>query len=133
MRSDMPPARWVLLVAVAWACVPRAAGAAEPEVSRTRASEEYSEGYVVRAGDTLDALIIRNHAALGNDLAAARRELVAANPRAFVNGDPNRLVEGARLKLPAAASAPAKPGEEPGSDDDRATDELTDGIYFYGH
>jgi len=46
------------------------------------------------------------------DLARERRlahAIAAANPRAFVGGDPDRLIAGARLEIPAAALGAAPP------------------------
>ncbi|MGL6070377.1 type IV pilus assembly protein FimV [Craterilacuibacter sp.] len=74
--------------------------------------------YRVATGDTAFALVRRFYPRLSQE--KATRLLLAANPRAFVAGDANRLLAGAKLVLPDApsstrriASAPARALSEP--------------------
>ncbi len=68
----------------------------------------------VNPGDTLSAIVERHYPGRGYGPALARA-IVAANPRAFRDGDPDRLLAGARLSLPGGT-----PGADgaPGADDE---------------
>ncbi len=79
-------------------------GGAAPSAPRPaetqRAPAASADGvYVVRAGDTLSRIAARE---LGS--ADRWRQIAAANP----NVDPNRLLVGARLRLPGATASPAE-------------------------
>lgn len=67
-----------------------------------RQDSELQEGrYEVRPGDTLDALISRIYPAsvLRQDM--LRRAFVVANPQAFRNQNPNWMLAGKVLRMPA--------------------------------
>jgi len=59
--------------------------------------------YTAVQGDTLWGIARRVSETDGGNIAALANQIFAANPRAFVNGDENKLMVGARLQLPRSA------------------------------
>ncbi|MGR8918623.1 MAG: type IV pilus assembly protein FimV, partial [Gammaproteobacteria bacterium] len=78
-----------------------------PANGRARASVPVMDGAYgpVRPGQTLWR-ILRELGLSGGDTQATIDAIVAANPRAFVGGDANRLRVGAMLNVPATATVP---------------------------
>ena len=62
------------------------------------------EGYLVQPGDTLARIVARRYGRVA-DPHELFMQIVAQNPRAFVGGDPNRLLSGIVLNLSGSASA----------------------------
>ncbi|UTH73815.1 FimV family protein [Chromobacterium sp. IIBBL 290-4] len=100
------------------AAAPKAATAEAPKSSGqpSAASTEPVKAYQVRAGDSLSAIAMRVHGHdKGEDVAG---KLLKDNPDAFINGNPNRLLAGAKLSYPArwqlkeAAREQVKPAGE---------------------
>ena len=60
--------------------------------------ESIENSYLVKAGDTLAAIVARHFGEVEN-LNYLFSEIISANPRAFVNGDPNKLLAGSTLVL----------------------------------
>jgi hypothetical protein len=69
--------------------------------------------YTVRSGDTLFAIARRLEGRTGSIWATAEA-ILAANPAAFVDGNPNRLLAGSTLLLPGTPAA--EPGVAPALD-----------------
>src|SRR3990167_8876263 len=67
------------------------------------ATVDHSRPYVVQAGDSLWKIALRLQSGAGTSIPELMERLLAANPRAFVNGDPARLQQGVTLYLPAEA------------------------------
>lgn len=65
-----------------------------------REQELVSGQYEVRPGDTLDSLIQRSFSGSGIRRDFLRQAFVAANPRAFRNGNPNWMLAGVSLRIP---------------------------------
>lgn len=88
--------------------------AAVPPAPGTRATPRFThEGDAtrhgpVRPGATLWRILDR-HGLTGGDTSATIARVVADNPHAFVNGDPDRLKVGVMLDLPARAVAATAP------------------------
>lgn len=86
---------------------PAAARAAEstrqPVLAPSRA--EGAHPYVVQSGDSLWKIARRLQRGSGTSIPALMDQLLAANPRAFIDGDPARLRQGVTLYLPADAAA----------------------------
>ena len=62
-----------------------------------------SEGYLVQPGDTLAGIIEQHYGYVPNQKELFR-QIVEQNPRAFVGGNPNRLLSGMTLSLSGAVS-----------------------------
>jgi nucleoid-associated protein YgaU len=60
--------------------------------------------YRVQRGDTLAKIVARHYNDPGNR-DELFREIVAANPRAFVGSDPDRLLSGSVLNIPKSGSS----------------------------
>ena len=62
-----------------------------------------SDGYVVKPGDTLARIVAQQfgHVADPQDLYG---QIVALNPRAFVDGNPNKLLSGVTLNFSGAGA-----------------------------
>jgi pilus assembly protein FimV len=76
----------------------------------------------VGIGDTLSAIVAEAYPDAARDAERIARVVVARNPRAFVGGDPNRVMLGATLDLPSLASlrsdtAPRAPASAPGPEE----------------
>ncbi len=69
----------------------------------------FSQPYTVQSGDSLWKIARRLQAAGGESQAALMDQLLAANPAAFIGGDPDRLKQGAVLRLPAAQATAPEP------------------------
>jgi len=63
-----------------------------------------SGGYLVRPGDTLANIVAQQYGYVPNQQDLFR-QIVAQNPRAFVGGNPNRLLSGVTLNLSGSESA----------------------------
>ena len=59
-----------------------------------------SESHTIQRGETLNG-ILRKYFGATASLKSLARETVDGNPHAFRGGDPNRMLMGQRLKLPA--------------------------------
>lgn len=70
----------------------------------------------VQPGDTLSHIVSQLKPGLGKSAAVLQQQLLQRNPRAFINGDPNRILAGAVLQLPSLdamqASAPVVEPEQ---------------------
>ena len=62
------------------------------------------EYYRVQPGDTLAKIVARHYNQTGNR-DALFREIVSANPRAFVGSDPDHLLSGSVLNIPGSVSS----------------------------
>ncbi|GAA5315062.1 MAG: hypothetical protein AseanaTS_02660 [Candidatus Pelagadaptatus aseana] len=62
--------------------------------------------YTIRSGDTLSQIAEQWRLGSDHSLAGTKQWLLANNPRAFLNGDPNQLMLGARLQLPSGDNLP---------------------------
>jgi hypothetical protein len=106
--------------AKASAPVPTPASRRAPRSTRSAPGAAILPGseYVVQSGDTLSSIALRVSGRPPNSLWTYVDRLHAANPRAFVGGDRDRLISGATLDIPAsdgqavAAQADAKPAIE---------------------
>jgi Tfp pilus assembly protein FimV len=70
-----------------------------------------SGGYLVQPGDTL-ARIVAQHYGHVADQQDIFQQIVAQNPRAFVGGDPNRLLSGVVLNLSGSGSVSGNSRDE---------------------
>jgi Tfp pilus assembly protein FimV len=68
---------------------------------RSNGSGEY---YRVQPGDTLAKIVARHYDETGNR-DALFREIVSANPRAFVGSDPDHLLSGSVLNISGSGSS----------------------------
>lgn len=102
-----------LVLAIALACAAANAGAQDAQASASPDVRLALErGYwVVRPGDRLRAIARRFHPNDRERTTALRNALLERNPGAFLRGDANALVAGAKLHLPPEmlAKAPAPP------------------------
>jgi hypothetical protein len=112
--------------AVAESPVKASAPVASPASRRAPRSSRSAPGaailpgsdYVVQSGDTLSSIALRVSGRPPNSLWTYVDRLHAANPRAFVRGDRDRLISGATLGIPAidgqavAVQADAEPAVE---------------------
>lgn len=64
------------------------------------ANRSPGETLVIESGQTLWDLAARTRAAYGVDARAMMKAIVAANPHAFEEGDPDRMLKGVELKMP---------------------------------
>ena len=60
--------------------------------------------YRVQPGDTLAKIVARHYDQTGNR-DSLFREIVSANPRAFVGSDPDHLLSGSVLNIPGSVSS----------------------------
>ena len=63
-----------------------------------------SGGYLVQPGDTLAHIVAQHYGYVANQQELFR-QIVAQNPRAFIAGNPNRLLSGVTLNLSGSGSA----------------------------
>lgn len=103
---------------------PRAAPAPRPAPVATSVAPASS--YRVQPGDSLSG-IVRRLDGLEVSSSAAMAAIVATNPGAFINGDPNRLKAGSLLDIPSFTGDPRAltnvappPPQEPVADDGNA-------------
>ena len=68
-------------------------------------------GYLVQPGDTLARIVSQHYGHLPNQQDVFR-QIVEQNPRAFVGGNPNRLLSGATLNLSGSGSASGNISDE---------------------
>jgi Tfp pilus assembly protein FimV len=86
---------------------PLADASARPSTNSTLSTElPGSEDYRVRSGDSLSKIAGRIVADTDTRRTDMMQWLLDNNPRAFVNNDPNRLLAGANLVLPASQQYP---------------------------
>ena len=95
------------LISTTW-CVPALSTADEAFVVLEYNSYAGSEGaigdrYLVQTGDTLAGIVARYYGRV-TDPQELFMQIVAQNPRAFVGGDPNRLLSGVVLNLSGSGS-----------------------------
>ena len=103
------------LISTAW-CVPALSAADEAFVvfeynSYAGSEGTIGDGYLVQPGDTL-ARIVARHYGSAADPRELFMQIVAQNPRAFVGGDPNRLLSGVILNLSGSGSASGNSRDE---------------------
>ena len=79
--------------------------------SFTGFTRESSGGYLVQPGDTL-ARIVAQHYGHVADQQDIFQQIVAQNPRAFVGGDPNRLLSGVVLNLSGSGNTSGNSRDE---------------------
>ena len=110
------PSFYILgLISATW-CVPELSTAEEAFVVLEYNSPAGSEGtmgdgYLVQPGDTL-ARIVAHHYGSVADPQELFMQIVAQNPRAFVGGDPNRLLSGVVLNLSGSGIASGNSRDE---------------------
>ena len=107
---------WIALPIAAGFAFAAIAANAQPAALSPEARQALERGYwVVRPGDRLRAIAKRFFPDDRERTTALRNDLLKRNPHAFVGGNPNALVAGARLALPpelSQASLPAAPRAE---------------------
>ena len=110
------PSFYILgLISIAW-CVPSLSTADEAFVVLQYNSYAGSEGtmgngYLVQSGDTLARIVARHYGRVA-DPQEIFMQIVAQNPRAFVGGDPNRLLSGVLLNLTGPGSTSGNSQDE---------------------
>ena len=72
--------------------------------SSTNSRGTNSESYLVQPGDTLAGIVGQHYGHVPNQQELFR-QIVEQNPRAFLGGNPNRLLSGVTLSLSGAGSA----------------------------
>ena len=70
-----------------------------------------SGGYLVQPGDTLARIVSQHYGYVPNQQDVFR-QIVEQNPRAFVGGNPNRLLSGVTLNLSGSGSASGNISDE---------------------
>lgn len=85
---------------------PKPVQARRPDPAPGRVDQ--SRPYLVQSGDSLWKIARRLQSGSGTSIPALMDQLLAANPQAFINGDPARLRQGVTLHLPADAAAVAE-------------------------
>lgn len=101
-------------IALAQPPAPTRATSGRPKPVQTRRPDpapgrvDHTRPYVVQAGDSLWKIARRLQSGSGTSIPALMDQLLAANPRAFINGDPARLRQGVTLYLPAEGAAIAE-------------------------
>ena len=103
------------LISTTW-CVPALSTADEAFVVleyNSYAGSEWAmgDGYLVQPGDTLARIVARHYGRVA-DPQELFMQIVAQNPRAFVGGDPNRLLSGVVLNLSGSGSASGNSRDE---------------------
>ena len=103
------------LISTAW-CVPVLSTADEAFVvleynSYAGSGGAMGDGYLVQPGDTLARIVSRHYGRVA-DPQELFMQIVAQNPRAFVGGDPNRLLSGVVLNLSGSGSASGNSRDE---------------------
>jgi len=110
------PSFYILgLISTAW-CVPAISTADEAFVvfeynSYTGSEGAMGDGYLVQPGDTLARIVSRHYGRVA-DPQELFTQIVAQNPRAFVGGDPNRLLSGVVLNLSGSGSTSGNSRDE---------------------
>ena len=110
------PSFYILgLISTAW-CVPAISTADEAFVVFEYNSYAGSEGamgngYLVQPGDNLARIVARHYGSVA-DPQELFMQIVAQNPRAFVGGDPNRLLSGVLLNLTGPGSTSGNSQDE---------------------
>ena len=97
-------------------CVPAISTADEAFVVFEYNSSASSGGatgdrYLVQPGDTLARIVVRHYGRVA-DQQELFQQIVAQNPRAFVGGDPNRLLSGVLLNLSGSGSTSGNSRDE---------------------
>ena len=82
---------------------PRPVAAAPSVAAAASAAATASAGHTVQAGDTLSGLAAQMRGP-GQSINAVMAALLAANPEAFIGGNPNLLRRGATLDVPGAGA-----------------------------
>ena len=103
------------LISTTW-CVPALSTADEAfvvlEYNAYAVSEvAMGDGYLVQPGDTLARIVSRHYGRVA-DPQELFMQIVAHNPRAFVGGDPNRLLSGVVLNLSGPGSTSGNSRDE---------------------
>ena len=110
------PSFYILgLISIAW-CVPALSTADEAFVvleynSYAGSEGAMGDGYLVQPGDTLARIVARHYGRVA-DPQELFQQIVAQNPRAFVGGDPNRLLSGVVLNLSGSDSVSGNSRDE---------------------
>ena len=79
--------------------------------SATSSGDANGERYLVKPGDTLARIVDQHYGYVPNQQELFRK-IVAQNPRAFVAGNPNKLLSGIKLNLPGSRSASGNSSDE---------------------
>ena len=103
------------LISTTW-CVPALSTADEAFVvleynSYAGSEGAVGDGYLVQPGDTLARIVARHYGRVA-DPQELFMQIVAQNPRAFVGGDPNRLLSGVLLNLTGPGSTSGNSQDE---------------------
>ena len=110
------PSFYILgLISTTW-CVPALSTAEEAFVvleynSYAGSEGAMGDGYLVQPGDTLARIVARHYGRVA-DPHELFMQIVAQNPRAFVGGDPNRLLSGVLLNLTGPGSTSGNSQDE---------------------
>ena len=70
-----------------------------------------TEGYLVQPGDTLAGIVSKHFGYVPNQQDLFK-QIVTQNPRAFIGGNPNRLLSGVKLNLSVSGSASGNSRDE---------------------
>ena len=103
------------LISTTW-CVPALSTADEAFVvleynSYAGSEVAMGDGYLVQPGDTLARIVSRHYGRVA-DPQELFMQRVAQNPRAFVGGNPNRMLSGVVLNLSGSGSASGNSRDE---------------------
>ena len=110
------PSLYILgLISTTW-CVPALSTAEEAFVvieynSYAGSEGAMGDGYLVQPGDTLARIVTRHYGSVA-DPQELFMQIVTQNPRAFVGGDPNRLLSGVLLNLTGPGSTSGNSQDE---------------------
>jgi len=104
---QLPPLAELISAATAPGAALRPAAAAARPPPADPAAAAAGDRHTVRPGDTLYSIARALGDGAGATLAKRVHALFAANPDAFLDGDPDRLRAGAVLQLPGVTAAPA--------------------------
>ncbi len=115
-RPPPPPPPPAILPAPAAAAAPAAAPPPRPALNLPPAPQVSLEGAStygpIKAGETLSGIANRAQAPSGISTPQMMAILLAANPQAFTNGNPNALRKGAVLRVPSAQAVSGQSAAE---------------------